>query len=216
MPLDGELKHRLERALTVVDDHGNRGTRLLEDAHRLCARVRTLIARGLISPETDSAAIEAAVMALQLPLKSTRGAAAPGKLGRTNLRERAEQAAETLVGLVGNGGHEGVVDRTTALLVQVHQRNPASDEAKLLADALNLEDFGVTGLIAQAVTAARHGGGVAVVADGCEKREQYGYWEARLKDGFYFEPVRQMAQKRLEDARKTAAMLIAELKQEDA
>jgi len=44
MPLEGELKHRLERALSVVDDHGTRGTRLLEDARRLCARIRRLIA----------------------------------------------------------------------------------------------------------------------------------------------------------------------------
>jgi hypothetical protein len=217
MPLDGELKRRLEHALSVVDDHGTRGTRLLDDARRFCARIRMLIARGVVPAETDSAAMEVACMALQLPIKATKTAS--GKPGRTTLRDRAEQAAEMLVGLAGQNGDEAVyelIDQTTALLVQVHQRVPATDQAKLLADALNLEDFGVSGLIAQAIALARQGGGVLQVADGCEKREQYGYWEARLKDGFHFEQTRQIARKRLEQARKTATLLMAELKEDGA
>jgi hypothetical protein len=220
MPLDGELKRRLEHALGVVDDRGTRGTRLLDDARRFCARIRMLIARGVVPAETDSAAMEVACMALQLPFKAAKSAPA-GKPGRTNLRERAEQAAEMLVGLAGSGhGNDpeldALIDQTTQLLVQVHQRNPATDQARLLADALNLEDFGVTGSIAQAVTLARQGAGVLQVAEGCEKREQYGYWDARLKDGFHFEQTRQIARKRLEQARKTAALLIAELKEDGA
>src|SRR5678809_1453965 len=58
MPLEGELKHRLERALSVVDDHGTRGTRLLEDAQRICARVKRLIGKGVIATETDPSPIE--------------------------------------------------------------------------------------------------------------------------------------------------------------
>jgi hypothetical protein len=215
MPLEGELKHRLERALAVVDDHGTRGTRLLEDAQRLCARVKRLIEKGVIPVETEPSPIEVCCYALQLPLRASRTGVA-GKLGRTNLRERAEQAAEMLVGLVGETGHEALIEESTQLLIQVHQRGPVSDQAKLLADALNLEDFGVAGLVQQAILLARQGGGVMQVADGCEKREQYGYWEARLKDGFHFDPTRAIARKRLEHARKTAALLIGELKEDGA
>src|SRR6188768_4062025 len=50
MGLEGELKRRIERALGVVDDHGTRGTRLLEDAQRFCARVRRLAEKGLLPP----------------------------------------------------------------------------------------------------------------------------------------------------------------------
>jgi hypothetical protein len=215
MPLEGELKRRLERALSVVDDHGTRGTRLLEDAQRFCARVRKLIAKGLLPEGTDPTPLEVACHALQLPLKAARPTVA-GKLGRTNLRERTEQAAEILVGLAANTGSDALVDQTTQLLIDVHQRKPESDHAKLLSDALNLEDFGVVGLISQAITIARQGGGVLQVADGSEKREQYGYWDARLKDGFHFEQTRQLARKRLEQARKAAALLIAELKDDGA
>jgi hypothetical protein len=215
MPLEGELKHRLERALSVVDDHGTRGARLLEDGQRLCARIKKLISRGLLPADTDSTAMEVACMALQLPLKATKSSPA-GKLGRTNLRERAEQAAEMLVGIALESDHDTLIDQTTQLLIQVHQRTPGSEQARLLADALNLEDFGVAGLIAQAIMLARQGGGIMQVADGCEKREQYGYWDARLKDGFHFEQVRQIARKRLEHARKAASLLIGELKEDGA
>jgi hypothetical protein len=124
-----------------------------------------------------------------------------------------------LVGLAGEDGdddREALLDQATELLVQVHQRHPETEQARLLADALNLEDFGVIGLVEQAVALARQGGGVMQVADGLEKREQYGYWEARMHDGFHFEPVRAIAKKRLEHARKTAALLMGELKEDGA
>jgi hypothetical protein len=216
MPLEGQLKARLERALGVVEDHGARGARLLDDAVRLARRIRRFIERGLIEPTTDPTAMELACYALQLPLKSLRPTPT-GRPGRTTLRDRAEQAAEMLVGLVGDDGdNEALLDQATELLVEVHQRNPESEQARLLADALGLEDFGVIGLVAQTIALARQGGGVGQVADGLEKREQYGYWEARLNDGFHFEPVRAIAKKRLEHARKMAALLMAELKEDGA
>jgi len=47
-----------------------------------------------------------------------------------------------------------------------------------------------------------------------EKREEYGYWEARIKDGFHFEPVRAIAIKRLATSRRVAKMLADELKED--
>jgi hypothetical protein len=90
-------------------------------------------------------------------------------------------------------------------------RNPMVEEAKLLADALNLEDFGLVGLLAQTIQLSRQGGGIAQVIEGIEKRDQYGYWEARLKDGFHFEQVRQIAKRRLDHARQASKLLLAEL-----
>ena len=56
--------------------------------------------------------------------------------------------------------------------------------------------------------------GISHFAVGFEKRDQYGYWDARLKDGFHFEPVRQMARQRLEQAKQTADLLLRELKED--
>jgi hypothetical protein len=216
MGLEGEMKRRLERALSVVDDHGTRGARLVDDAARLCSRIKKLIGMGLIATDTDSTPLEVCCYALQLPLKATKTMPTGKVLGRTNLRERAEQAAEMLVGLCGDLGKETLLDEVTSLLMDVHHRNPASEQARLLSDALNLEDFGATGLFTQAVNLVRQGGGVMQVADGCQKREQYGYWDARLKDGFHFDVARQIAKKRLENVRKIATLLVNELKDDGA
>jgi len=214
MAVPAEVTTRLERALTGMDEVGARGTRLLEDARRLCGRVHHLILGGALPAETDSAAMQLCCYALQLPLKSQRASAA--KMARPNLKERAGQAAEMLVEVIGDMGFDTLVEAATQILSDVHHKRPLSDQARLLADALNLEDFGVSGVILQAILLARQGHGVSTVADGYEKREQYGYWEARLKDGFHFEASRQIARTRLESARKVGTLLVAELKQDYA
>jgi hypothetical protein len=93
-------------------------------------------------------------------------------------------------------------------------RPPVLEDARLLADAVNLEDFGLTGLVGQMIQLARQGDGIKQLVEGFEKREEYGYWEARLKDGFHFEPVRQIAKRRLARARQVATMLVEELKED--
>ena len=212
--MDNKLRQRLTRALAVVDEHGVRGPRLMDDADRLWRRVQSLLKLGLIPNESaDTDALELACYALELPMRSSSNLPA-GKLGRTNLRDRTEQAAELLVGAVGNEAPEELIDRATNILLAMPHRNPASDESKLIADALNLDDFGVIGVINRAIQLGRQGDGVNQVADGNDKREQYGYWDARLKDGFHFEAIRQIALRRLSTARQICATLAQELKQD--
>ena len=190
MALDATVRQRLTSVLRSVDEHDTRGPRLLDDAHRLWKRVQRFLAMHLIAADADADALELSCHALQLPLRSVR-LLPSGRLGRTNLRDRAEQAAELLVSLFGE--------------------HVELDEARLLADAVNLEDFGLIGMIIQAIQLARQGGGLTQVMEGCEKREQYGYWEARLKDGFHFPQVRQIAIRRLETARQMCRMLAGEV-----
>jgi len=210
MALDTRLRNMLTRVLAVVDDHGTHGTRLRDDAQRLWRRVQRFVRMGLIGNGADLDALELACAALQLPMRTIR-VVATGRAGRTSLRERAEQAAELLVNTLGDQIEESLLDRTTRLLQEMPQRSPVTDEAKLLADALNLDDFGVTGLILHAIQLSRQGEGLGQVAQGAEKREQYGYWDARLKDSFHFQPIRQFARQRLGHARQAAALLLAEL-----
>jgi hypothetical protein len=213
MPLDSKLKLRLERVLNTVDDHGSFGPRLTGDAVRLSNRLRRFADLALVPAETDWDSLELACYALQLPPRQDRGAIS-GKLGRTNLRERCEQAAELLVSLVGADVEEKLLDRTTRLIHEIPQRAPMIDEARLLADALNLDDFGVTGLFIMSMQMAVQGDGVIELSAASEKREQYGYWEARLKDGFHHEPIRQIAQRRLDNARQVARFLTDELRED--
>ncbi len=208
--MEHKLRQRLTRALHVVDEHNTAGPRLNDDAQRLWRRVQSLLQLGLISADADAEALELACYALQLPMRSRENLPA-GKLGRTHLRDRTEQSAELLVGAVGNDAPEELIDRATNILLALPHRIPESEESRLLADALNLDDFGMVGLINRAIQLGRQGDGVAQVVQGNQKREEYGYWEARLKDGFHFEQIRRMAAKRLENMRRSAKLLDEEL-----
>jgi hypothetical protein len=212
MPLEAGVRRQLARALETVDEAGTRGPRLVDDAARLWQRVNRFIAMDLVA-EPDLDALELACYALQLPMRQAKPPTS-GKLGRTNLRERAEQAAELLVTVLGEKADEALLDRATRLLQESPHRPPMIEDARLLADVINLEDFGVIGLVGQMIQLARQGDGVLQFIEGAEKREQYGYWEARLKDGFHFEPLRQIARRRLEHARQVANMLSDELKED--
>jgi hypothetical protein len=207
--VEANLRQRLTRALAVVDDHGTTGPRLADDADRLWRRARALVQLGLIPNGSDVEALELACYALQLPMRSEKNLPV-GRLGRTNLRDRTEQAAELLVGAAGGEAREDLIDRTTNILLAMPHRRPDSEEAKLLHDALSLEDFGAIGFVNRAIQLGRQGDGVNQMATGNEKRDQYGYWEARLKD-IHFEPVRRIARQRLEHARQIRKLLGDEL-----
>src|SRR4051812_46278143 len=141
----------------------------MDDADRLWRRAQALLKLGVIPNETDQHdALELACYALQLPMRSRENLPA-GKLGRTNLRDRTEQAAELLVGAVGNDTPEELIDRVTNILLALPHRVPESEEARLLADALNLDDFGVVGLITRSIQLGRQGDGVAQIAAGNQK-----------------------------------------------
>jgi hypothetical protein len=213
MALRTNLRRRLEKLLSTVDDQGAGGPRLGGDALRLWNRIGKFASMNLIAAEYDSEAMELACYALQLPARQAGGVVG-GKLGRMNLRERCEEAAELLVSLLSDDVEEALLDRAARLLQEVPHRTPKLDEAKLLADALNLDDFGITGLFVQSIQMALHGEGITELVVGAQKREDYGYWQARLKDGFHFEPIRAMARKRLESARQVVKMLSSEIEQD--
>ena len=214
MSVDAKLREYVEQALAVVDDQGTHGPRLLDDAGRVWGRVEHFIAMRLVHEGIDSEALELACYAMQLPTRKRHKTASGKAAAKSTLRDRAEEAAELLVGIAGPDVDESLLDRATRILQEMPHRSPMLDEAKLLADAVNLEDFGVIGLVNQAIQIGRVGEGVTQLMEGCDKREQYGYWDARLKDGFHFEAVRQIALRRLSSARHICATLAAELKQD--
>ena len=213
MPLDEKLRKCLERALDCGRARAGSPSSLVADARRRWARLCAWIAQGLIHPDADLDALELATLAIQLPLRQPLSSET-GIAIRTNLRQRAEQAAEMLLEEIPEKTDDAtsiLLDRVTLLLHELPQRRPNREEARLLADAVNLEDFGLVGLLQQATQIARQGGGIAQIADGLKKREAYGYWDSRLKDGFHFETIRKLAAQRLEHLRTAAALLNGEL-----
>jgi hypothetical protein len=215
MSLDQGIVTLITRRLSTLDDESVLGTRLVGDARRLWRRIDHFIKMGLVTTEVDQAGLELACYALQLPVRQAKGMTA-GKLGRTSLRDRCEQAAELMVSLLSDQAEEGLLDNVSKYLLEAPQRMPAVDEARLLADAVNLDDFGIVGLLGQMIQLTLQGQGAAELAEAMQKREEYGYWEARLKESFNFEPIGQIARRRLQQARKVVATLQAELMEEEA
>lgn len=204
------LTKRLTRALSLLDERGTTGPRLVDDAMRLWQRVQHLLAMELIPTAADRVALELSCYALGLPFAYEKSARKRQPL-RTRLRDRALQAIDLLPAYFNHEDADAqLLARTTQLLEQMPDRVPKLPEARLLADAVNLDDFGVSGLIVQAFQLARLGDGLTQLIDGAEKRELYGYWDARLKDGFHFEPVRRIAKARLENARLATKLLAQE------
>lgn len=205
------LAEQLHGLLSAADPRGGlaSGRRLLDNSSRLCATVRHLLTLGLIPTPPDTAALDLACSALQLTLRHSM----PQQPRQTmTLRDRAQSAAELLISSVepADADERTLLDRAARFLQQLPQRSPAAPEARLLADAVNLEDFGVTGLFTLMASVALAGDGVSQLAEACATREHYGYWDARLAR-FHFEPVRRMAEQRLANARECCTMLRAEM-----
>ena len=74
----------------------------------------------------------------------------------------------------------------------------------------------LTGDFAYVRTAEIHPRDIAAGETGCRRCEnrQYGYWDARLRDGFHFEPVRRIAKRRLEHTRQVCKLLGEEMEED--
>jgi len=210
MSLDAGLTKRLGRVLRATDERSTQGPRLVDDAGRLWRRTQNLLAMNLVPASADLPALELACYALQLPFAADKSSRNKPPV-RTRLRDRAVLAIEILPRFFDDEkADESLLERTVAILEQMPERDPKLPDARLLADVVNLDDFGVTGLILQTIQLARQGDGLAQLIDGAEKRELYGYWDARLRDGFHFEATRRIAQQRLESARAATKLLAQE------
>ncbi len=213
MAVESTPEHQLRRTLAAPDETGARSARLVDDALRLWKRLGRFIAMGLVDADLDRPAVELACFALQLPLR--QGRTAPGRQTSIGLRDRAEQAAELLISNFSETYEAGLLERTAKILRDLPLKTPATPEARLLADAVNLDDFGAIGFVTQTMQLTRAQGSIQHLVEAFAKREEYGYWEIRLKDGFHFDLVREIARKRLDNARDMVSRLAQELHEDE-
>jgi hypothetical protein len=213
--LDPKLHPQLQKLLSVQDDAGGKGQRLAEDARRLWSRLLKFLDLNLVETEIDREALELACYGIQLPLRFGRSTPSR-RAGQLTLRERCEQAAELLITWLSDNVEEALVDRAARILREAPQRTPMLEESKLLADAINLDDFGVSGAVLLAMQLGRQNAGLLHFLSSFQKRDQYGYWDARLKEGFHYPPIRDLAHSRVARARTVVESLTAELHEDAA
>jgi hypothetical protein len=89
------------------------------------------------------------------------------------------------------------LDMVVQILREHRQRDAKLPEARLLADALSMEEFGLIGLWNQNRQFHASGKSLEQLLKLWKAQHDYGYWESRLRDGFHYEATRRAARERL-------------------
>jgi hypothetical protein len=83
------------------------------------------------------------------------------------------------------------------ILHEQRKRDTRLPEAKALADALALEEFGLIGLWNQSRQFHASGKTLEQLVKLWKAQHDYNYWESRLRDGFHYDVTRRAAKDRL-------------------
>ncbi|MFO8015274.1 MAG: HD domain-containing protein [Phycisphaerae bacterium] len=126
----------------------------------------------------------------------------------------AEDVKEYSAELVGDRLRGRVPDRQLARIQEIirraHDASIDLAEAKLLSDADSLDDIGALGVWRDMRRHILEGRAVDDTVRAWQRREEYGYWEARLREAFNLETSRRLAERRLEAARRFKEQLAVE------
>ena len=120
--------------------------------------------------------------------------AGPGKMADEEAYgDAAELATDQLKELLSPAD----LDTTLQILQEQRRRDTKLPEARLLADALAMEEFGLIGL--WNINRQFHASGKSLeqLLKLWKAQHDYGYWESRLRDGFHYEASRRTAKDRL-------------------
>lgn len=216
--MDTQTRKVLERPLTETSASKRTrkdmpATPLLVSASQLFDRAIHCADRELPGARLDRDALEAACLAIMFPLATETPKVS--SVGVMSLAERCNLANELLFNL-GAQISEDLIERTAEILADCPRKTAQSSEARVLADTINIEDFGLGGICRSAALLLRPGYPLVELVKAYEKRDQYGYWDARLKEGFHFTSTRATAQVRLRSARGFIRALQAELQRDSA
>ena len=88
------------------------------------------------------------------------------------------------------------LDRICRILAESENRLTRMPEAMILSDARSLNDVGNLGVLQEIRRCLLQGKGPEGLLEGWDRKIEYRYWEARLKEGFHLRSVQQIAQQR--------------------
>jgi hypothetical protein len=126
----------------------------------------------------------------------------------------AEDVKEYSAELAGDRLDKKLPARQLELVQDIIRRahDPATDvaEANLLSDADSLDDMGALGVWRELRKSILEGRAVEDAVRVWERREQYGYWDTRLRDAFRLQTARRLAESRLAAGRAFMLQLARE------
>ena len=102
------------------------------------------------------------------------------------------------------------MERVCSTIIDSARRDTTLIEAMILSDARGLDDLGAVGLFNEFRRYVIHGRGASEALLSWKRKIEYDYWSARLREGFRFDSVRELAQRRLAAAEQFMQCLDAE------
>lgn len=109
-----------------------------------------------------------------------------------------ELAAEFVESSLADHLPRGTLERAVEAIRRFNDRECDLIEAHVVCDADNLDQIGPLGLLQGLRRDLVQGRSLGQVLDTWHRQQEYHYWEARIRDGFRFEPVRKLAWRRLQ------------------
>lgn len=89
------------------------------------------------------------------------------------------------------------IEKINSIIAEAHGNFAQRPEAMMLSDARNLDDMGAIGLFQEFRRYTITGKSVSDALQIWKRKIDYRYWQARLKESFCFESVRNLAKQRL-------------------
>ena len=117
-----------------------------------------------------------------------------GSLSEVDHEQGAALMRRSLTGLLSKES----MDLAAQAIRGIRDRGSELIEAQVVAEADNLQEFGVVSLWPAIRRGAVDGKAVQSVLETWRRKKEYQFWTARLNDSFRFEPVRELARHRLE------------------
>ena len=111
---------------------------------------------------------------------------------KTSLEVSAQIAVRKLSGVLS----EAQKINAGNIITESSNRFTKIAEAMILSDARNLDDMGVVGIFSELGILLSQGKDPSELLNAWRRKADYRYWDARLKENFRFESVRQLAQRR--------------------
>jgi len=100
-------------------------------------------------------------------------------------------------------------------ILELKHPHPVSPEGIVVADADNLEEFGLLGVLNQARAAQANGKSPVQLIESWHRQQEYRYWEARINNALHLDRSKIIAQQRLKMMGRIFDLLLRELNGKD-
>lgn len=107
------------------------------------------------------------------------------------------------------------IERIAKIIIESGNRFTNMTEAMILSDGHSLDDMGTVGIFNELRRCTIQGKGCQDLIASWDRKIQYQYWDARIKEGFRFDSVKEIAQQRFESAKTFMAQMADENNAQD-